>query len=64
MPMRHCSPLPGRELTEALALLEQRADATARESDGTTALHWAVYHDDCRVGSAPAQGGSGSAPGE
>ncbi|MEQ1580724.1 MAG: ankyrin repeat domain-containing protein, partial [Steroidobacteraceae bacterium] len=31
---------------EALALLERRTDATAHETDGTTALHWAVYHDD------------------
>lgn len=31
---------------EALALLEQHADAKASESDGTTALHWATYHGD------------------
>lgn len=30
----------------ALALLDHKVDATAREADGTTALHWAVYHDD------------------
>ena len=28
------------------ALLAQRADANAREVDGTTALHWAVRSDD------------------
>src|SRR3954465_8978545 len=27
-------------------LLAQRADANAREADGTTALHWAVRSDD------------------
>ncbi len=34
---------------EALALLEQRKDATAREADGTTALHWAAYHGDAAL---------------
>jgi len=34
---------------DALALLAQRGDATARESDGTTALHWAIYHDDAEL---------------
>jgi ankyrin repeat protein len=29
----------------ARALLAEHADATAREPDGTTALHWAAYHD-------------------
>ncbi len=28
------------------ALLAQRADVNAAQVDGTTALHWAVYHDD------------------
>src|SRR3954466_13970595 len=28
------------------SLLAQRADANAREADGTTALHWAVQADD------------------
>lgn len=28
------------------ALLNQRIDVSAAELDGTTALHWAVYHDD------------------
>ncbi|MEY4932481.1 MAG: hypothetical protein RLZZ403_801 [Pseudomonadota bacterium] len=31
------------------SLPEHRTDATARESDGTTALHWAVYHDDLEL---------------
>jgi uncharacterized protein len=30
----------------ALALLEQKVDINATESDGTTALHWAVYRND------------------
>jgi ankyrin repeat protein len=29
----------------ARALIAERADVNAREPDGTTALHWAVYHD-------------------
>ena len=32
--------------TAALALIEQRADANLPEADGTTALHWAVHHND------------------
>jgi len=32
--------------TVVRALLAQRADANAREADGTTALHWAVRSDD------------------
>src|SRR4051812_46678915 len=27
------------------ALLKDRADATAAQADGMTALHWAAYHD-------------------
>lgn len=30
----------------ALALVDARADVNAHQDDGTTALHWAVYHDD------------------
>lgn len=30
----------------ALALIKDKADVNAAESDGTTALHYAVYHDD------------------
>ena len=32
--------------TEALALLEQHADANDRMVDGTTPLHWAVHNGD------------------
>ena len=34
------------ETAAVLAALEAGADAAARSSDGTTALHWAVYYDD------------------
>lgn len=34
---------------EALALLDQRTDPAAHETDGTTALHWAVYRDDAAL---------------
>jgi uncharacterized protein len=30
----------------ALALVDAKADVNARQDDGTTALHWAAYHDD------------------
>ncbi len=33
----------------ALALIGQRADVNVPEPDGTTALHWAVYHDDLEL---------------
>jgi len=33
----------------ALALLDQRIDVNQAESDGTTALHWAVYNDDVEL---------------
>jgi ankyrin repeat protein len=32
-----------------LAELQSGADAAARAPDGTTALHWAVYHDDAEL---------------
>ena len=28
------------------ALLAKKADVNAPQTDGTTALHWAVYHED------------------
>jgi ankyrin repeat protein len=30
----------------ALALIDAKADVNAHQDDGTTALHWAAYHDD------------------
>jgi ankyrin repeat protein len=36
----------------AMALLEQGGDVAAREADGTTALHWAVYHGDAELARA------------
>ncbi|HEY8521168.1 MAG TPA: ankyrin repeat domain-containing protein [Gammaproteobacteria bacterium] len=38
-----------RDREAALALLEDRVDPNATEADGTTALHWAVYHDDVEL---------------
>jgi len=35
--------------TAVRALLKQHVDANAREADGTTALHWAVWGDDGEV---------------
>jgi uncharacterized protein len=32
--------------TAALTLVEGKADVNAHQDDGTTALHWAAYHDD------------------
>lgn len=33
----------------ALGLLAERADPNEREPDGTTALHWAVHHNDIEI---------------
>jgi ankyrin repeat protein len=33
----------------ALGLIAERADPNVPEADGTTALHWAVYHDDSEL---------------
>jgi uncharacterized protein len=30
----------------AMAMIDARADVNAHQDDGTTALHWAAYHDD------------------
>lgn len=34
------------------ALLARHADATAAQADGTTALHWAAFHDDTDIAAA------------
>jgi ankyrin repeat protein len=39
----------GNDRAAALAELEGGADAKQRSADGTTALHWAVYHDDAEL---------------
>src|ERR1051326_4354620 len=35
-----------RDTTALHALLQRKADVNAPQTDGATALHWAVYHDD------------------
>jgi uncharacterized protein len=35
-----------RDQARVRSLLETRVDVNATQMDGTTALHWAVYHDD------------------
>ncbi|HWK54424.1 MAG TPA: ankyrin repeat domain-containing protein, partial [Hyphomicrobiales bacterium] len=37
------------ETTAALELVTRGTDVTAAQSDGTTALHWAVYYDDAAL---------------
>jgi ankyrin repeat protein len=39
----------GNDRAAVLAELAHGADAKARSADGTTALHWAVYHDDAEL---------------
>ena len=34
----------------AIKLLKQKSDANTPQVDGTTALHWAAYHDDAELG--------------
>jgi ankyrin repeat protein len=40
------------EAAAALALLADGADPNARSEDGTSALHWAAYHDDLELARA------------
>src|SRR5258706_10259872 len=35
-----------QDATAVRSLLKQKADVDARQADGATALHWAVYRDD------------------
>src|SRR5262245_39626725 len=38
-----------RDSPRLLALLQQKADVNAPQSDGSTALHWAVHFDDAEM---------------
>src|SRR2546425_12256898 len=38
-----------RDQARVRALLETRVDVNAAQMDGTTALHWAAYHDDAET---------------
>ncbi|MEE2934728.1 MAG: ankyrin repeat domain-containing protein [Planctomycetota bacterium] len=39
-----------KDRATAIKLLKQKSDANAPQVDGTTALHWAAYHDDAEIG--------------
>jgi ankyrin repeat protein len=38
-----------KDRAAALKLIDQRVDVNSKESDGTTALHWAVHQDDVEM---------------
>src|SRR5262245_30510925 len=38
-----------RDKAALRSLLQQKADVNARQTDGATAMHWAVYQDDIEV---------------
>jgi len=38
-----------QDFAQVRALLAQKADASAPQADGMTALHWAAYHDDAQA---------------
>src|ERR1700691_5284292 len=40
------------------SLLQKKADANAADADGTTALHWASYHDDLESADLLIRGGA------
>src|SRR5690554_2047923 len=42
----------------AVAAIAQQADVNEAEADGTTALHWAVHHDDAKLVEALLQAGA------
>jgi ankyrin repeat protein len=42
----------------ARVLLQQHLDVNARQGDGTTALHWAAYHDDAALADALIRAGA------
>ena len=44
--------------TAVLELLRQKADPNSTEPDGTTALHWAAYHEDAAMAKALLDGGA------
>src|SRR5437870_7586027 len=44
--LRLLGAVKNRDITAVNALLKQRVDVNARQLDGSTALHWAVYWDD------------------
>ena len=39
-----------KDRATAVKLLKQKSDVNAAQVDGTTALHWAAYHDDAELG--------------
>src|SRR4051812_44098054 len=48
-PMPLVDAVKAQDERAVLALLQQRADVNAAETDGTTALHWAVENNDPRM---------------
>jgi uncharacterized protein len=48
----------GQDDAAARLLLEHHADVNARQGDGTTALHWAAYHDDLAMADALIRAGA------
>src|SRR5215467_15563082 len=47
-----------RDLPGVRTLLRQKADVNAPQSDGATALHWAVQHDDLEMADVLIQAGA------
>ena len=48
-----------RDISALRALLEQGAEVNTPQLDGTTALHWAAYHDDFETATTLLQKGAG-----
>ncbi|MBV9505656.1 MAG: ankyrin repeat domain-containing protein [Acidobacteriia bacterium] len=56
--LRLLQAVKSQDEASARALLEHHADVNAQQGDGTTALHWAAYHDDIAIADALIRAGA------
>jgi uncharacterized protein len=56
--LRLIQAVKSHDAAAARVLLEHHADVNAQQGDGTTALHWAAYHDDAALADALIRAGA------